>query len=224
MNLPRIVSEHEWRAALTDLRTKEKAATKAQDDLAAHRRRMPMVRIDKEYALRGPDGLATLLDLFDGRRQLIVYHFMLPPGTDHVCEGCAMMVDNMGHAAHLNARDTSRALVSRAPIAEIIAVKQRMGWTEPWYSSYGTDFNTDFGATSDEGETFGLSVFLRDDDSVYRTYHTAGRGVENLGSNWTYLDRTPLGRQETWEDSPDGWPQTEPYQWWRLHDEYDKDR
>jgi predicted dithiol-disulfide oxidoreductase (DUF899 family) len=132
-----------------------------------------------------------------------------------------MVVDNLGHPAHLHARDTSLVLVSRAQLTKLEAYRERMGWTVPWYSSAGSDFNVDFGVTTDEGETFGLSVFLRDGDDVYRTYFTSGRGVEALGSNWTLLDLTPLGRQENWEDSPPGYPQTPPYVWWRRHDEYE---
>jgi predicted dithiol-disulfide oxidoreductase (DUF899 family) len=141
-----------------------------------------------------------------------------------------MFVDNVGHLAHLHARDTSFALVSRAPVEKIEAYRKRMGWTIPWYSSFGSDFNVDFGVSPEtprageyqDGETFGLSVFLRDDDSVFRTYFTSRRGVEALGSNWTFLDLTPLGRQEDWEDSPPGYPHTPPYVWWRRHDEYDE--
>ncbi|MGN9777055.1 DUF899 domain-containing protein [Micromonospora sp. H33] len=222
MNLPPVVSTEEWQAARERLLVKEKEATRARDALAAERRRLPMTRIDKEYVFEGPAGKARLADVFEGRRQLVVYHFMFTPGSSHRCEGCSMFVDNLGHPAHLNARDTTLALISRAPLAEITPFKERMGWTLPWYSSYGTDFNTDLGLTSEAGESFGLSVFLRDGDDVYRTYFTTARGVEALGSNWTFLDLTPLGRQETWEDTPDGRPQTTPYSWWRLHDDYDK--
>ena len=186
-----------------------------------------MVRIDKDYVFEGPDGMASLVDLFDGRRQLIVYHFMFAPGVDDWpwagCDGCSMFVDNIGHLAHLHARDTSLALVSRAPLANVEQYRKRMGWAVPWFSSAESDFNVDFGLTTDEGEEFGLSVFLHDGDSVFRTYFTSGRGVEALGSNWTFLDLTPLGRQEEWEDSPEGWPQTPPYEWWRRHDEYEQD-
>jgi predicted dithiol-disulfide oxidoreductase (DUF899 family) len=132
-----------------------------------------------------------------------------------------MVVDNMGHPAHLHARDTSLVLVSRAPLSRIEPFRKRMGWTVPWYSSSGSDFNDDFGVTTDAGEIFGLSVFLRDGESVYHTYFTDGRGVEYLGSNWSYLDLTPFGRQEDWEDSPAGRPQTPRYVWWRHHDKYD---
>jgi predicted dithiol-disulfide oxidoreductase (DUF899 family) len=185
---------------------------------------MPMVSIDKRYVFDGVDGKASLLDLFDGRRQLILYHFMFAPGVHGWptagCPGCSFFVDQVGNLAHLHARDTSFVLVSRAPLAKIGTYRQRMGWTVPWYSSAGSDFNVDFGVTLEEGETFGLSVFLREGERVFRTYFTAERGVEALGSTWTFLDLTPLGRQETWEDSPAGRPQTPPYRWWRRHDEY----
>jgi predicted dithiol-disulfide oxidoreductase (DUF899 family) len=224
VNLPQVVSQAEWEAAHEKLLVKEKEATGARDALAAERRRLPMVRIDKDYVFDGPDGKASLLDLFDGRSQLILYHFMFAPGVQGWpsagCPGCSLVVDNMGHPAHLHARDTSLVLVSRAPLAQIEPYKERMGWTVPWFSSSGSDFNDDFGLSTDQGETFGLSVFLRDGDSVFRTYFTAGRGVEALGSNWTFLDLTPLGRQEDWEDSPAGYPQTPRYEWWRRHDEY----
>src|SRR5206468_12201513 len=189
-----------------------------RDALAAKRRRLPMVEVDKDYVFEGRDGKASLLDLFEGRRQLLLYHFMFGPNQDAGCDGCSIYVDQIGHLAHLHARDTSFALVSRAPLANIEPYRKRMGWTVPWYSSSGSDFNVDFGVTTDEGETFGLSVFLRDGDSVFRTYFTAARGVEALGRNWTFLDLTPLGRQEDWEDSPDDRPQSPRYQWWRRHD------
>ena len=224
-NLPPVVSRAEWQAAHETLVAKEKAATRARDALAAERRRQPMVRIDKDYVFEGPNGKAKLLDLFEDRRQLILYHFMFGPGAhgwpDAGCDGCSMFVDQVGHLAHLHARDTSFALVSIAPISSIERYRKRMGWAIPWFSSADTDFNRDFGVTTDEGEMFGLSVFLRDGDDVYRAYFTSGRGVEALGSVWTFLDLTPLGRQEKWEESPEGWPQSEPYVWWRRHDEYE---
>jgi predicted dithiol-disulfide oxidoreductase (DUF899 family) len=229
MNLPPVVPETEWQAAQEALRAEEKDATRARDALAAKRRRLPSVRIDKDYVFDGPEGKASLLDFFEGRRQLLLYHFMFGPNQDAGCDGCSMFVDQIGHLAHLHARDTSFALVSRAPITKIEAYRKRMGWTIPWYSSFESDFNVDFGVGPEEpqpdvyqdGETFGLSAFLRDGDSVYRTYFTTQRGVEALGSVWTFLDVTPLGRQEEWEDSPAGYPQTKPYQWWRRHDEYE---
>jgi predicted dithiol-disulfide oxidoreductase (DUF899 family) len=225
--LPGIVSPIEWQKARDKLLAKEKAATRARDALAAERRRLPMVRIDKSYVFTGPGGKVRLLDLFEGRRQLVLYHFMFAPGVEGWptagCPGCSMFVDQVGHLAHLHARDTSFCLVSRASLAKIQRYRKRMGWSIPWVSSAESDFNVDFGVTTAEGETFGLSVFLRDGDSVYRAYFTSGRGVEALGSVWTFLDLTPFGRQEDWEDSPTGWPQTPPYAWWRRHDEYAHD-
>jgi predicted dithiol-disulfide oxidoreductase (DUF899 family) len=227
---PRVVSERVWQAALEALRVKEKAATRARDALAAERRRLPRVRIEKPYVLEGPKGKASLLDLFAGRRQLLLYHFMFGPSREVGCDGCSMFVDQIGHLAHLHARDTSFALVSRAPLERLEAYRKRMGWTIPWYSSFASDFNPDFGVGPvqprpdeyQDGESFGLSVFLREAADVYRTYFTSGRGVEALGSVWTLLDLTPLGRQEEWEDSPAGTPQTPPYAWWRRHDEYER--
>jgi predicted dithiol-disulfide oxidoreductase (DUF899 family) len=229
VSLPPVVSEAEWQDAHEQLLAKEKEATRARDALAAERRRQPMVRIDKEYVFEGPGGEASLLDLFEGRSQLIVYHFMFGPNQEVGCDGCSMFVDQVGHLAHLHARDTSFALISRAPLAKIEPYRQRMGWTIPWYSSFDSDFNVDFGLSPEtpqegvyqDGETFGLSVFFRDGDEVFRTYFTKRRGVEALGSVWTFLDLTPLGRQEDWEDSPPGRPQGPPYEWWRRHDEYE---
>jgi predicted dithiol-disulfide oxidoreductase (DUF899 family) len=229
MNLPPVVSATEWQVARDELLVKEKEGTRARDALAAERRRLPVVQIEKDYVFEGPSGNARLLDLFEGRRQLILYHFMFGPNQDVGCDGCSMFVDNVGHLAHLNARDTSFALVSRAPLARIEPYRKRMGWSVPWYSSFGSDFNVDFGVSPEDpqpgkyqdGESFGLSVLFRDGGNVFRTYFTNGRGVETLGSSWTFLDLTPLGRQENWEDSPDGYPQTPPYEWWRRHDEYE---
>lgn len=224
IGLPPVVSREEWQCERDRLLVKEKEATRARDALAAERRRLPMVKIDKDYVFQNSEGKARLVDLFQGRRQLILYHFMFGPGAggwpSAGCPGCSMVVDNLGHPAHLHARDVSFVLVSIAPVENIEGYKKRMEWTTPWYSSAGTDFNRDFGVTTEEGETFGLSVFLRDGGDVYQTYFTAGRGVEALGSSWSFLDITPFGRQEKWEDSPAGRPQTAPYEWWRRHDEY----
>jgi predicted dithiol-disulfide oxidoreductase (DUF899 family) len=228
MDLPPVVSPQEWKTALEALRVKEKAATRERDALAAERRRLPRTRIDKRYEFDGPKGKAPLLDLFDGRRQLLLYHFMFGPSRDAGCDGCSMVVDQVGHLSHLHARDTSFVLVSRAPIEKLLAYRRRMGWNIPWYSSFRNDFNVDFETGPEEpdptseqdGESFGLSAFLRHGDEIYRTYFTTARGVEALGSVWTFLDLTPLGRQEVWEDSPQGYPQTKPYEWWRRHDEY----
>lgn len=218
--LPEIVSAQEWDTALSQLLIKEKALTRAQDALNAERRRLPMVEIKHDYRFDGHTGQVSLLDLFQGRRQLIVYHFMFAPDWPQGCPGCSWVVEAMPHLAHLHARNTSLVLVSRAPLKQLEAYKKRMGWDLPWYSSFGSDFNADFGVTTGEGEQHGVSVLLRDGEHLYRTYFTGARGVEHLGSHWTYLDLTPWGRQETWEDSPKGWPQTEPYSWLRRHDEY----
>ena len=145
MNLPPVVSQTEWQEARDALLAEEKEATRARDALAARRRRLPMVRMDKEYVFEGPDGKAALPDLFEGRSQLLLYHFMFGPNQDAGCDGCSMFVDQIGHLAHLHARDTSFALVSRAPITKIEAYRQRMGWTIPWYSSFESEFNFDFG-------------------------------------------------------------------------------
>jgi predicted dithiol-disulfide oxidoreductase (DUF899 family) len=228
MNLPPVVSQGEWEKAVAELRVKEKAATRARDALAAERRRLPMVPVESSYVFDGPQGKVALRDLFAGRRQLLLYHFMFGPNQEAGCAGCSMFVDQIGHPAHLNARDTSFALVSRAPIAKLGAYRRRMGWTLPWFSSFASDFNHDLGvgpatpqpSEYQDGEAFGLSVFLRDGERIYRTYFTNGRGVEALGSVWTFLDLTPLGRQEAWEDSPPGYPQGKPYEWWKRHDEY----
>jgi predicted dithiol-disulfide oxidoreductase (DUF899 family) len=216
VELPPIVSEAEWQSANRALREKEKAATRASDALAAERRRQPVTEFSADYRFEGPDGEVGLLDLFEGRRQLILYHFWFPP-EGSPCGGCSMFTDQVGHLAHINARDTSFALVSRASQPEIAAFEQRMGWSIPWYTVVGEDFQRARGTT----EYFSLDVYLRDGERVYLAYETRGRGVEELGSVWTFLDRTPLGRQEDWEDTPPGRPQSPKYQWWRLHDEYD---
>jgi predicted dithiol-disulfide oxidoreductase (DUF899 family) len=216
MELPPIVSEEEWQRSREALLTKEKEATRARDALAAERRRQPMIEFSADYAFEGPDGVVKLPDLFQGRRQLILYHFWFPPGGDP-CSGCSMFTDQIGHLAHINARDTSVALVSRAPQSQIEQLKRRMGWSIPWYSVVGEEFQKARGTS----EYFSLDVFLRDGERVFLTYATRGRGVEALGSIWTFLDLTPLGRQEEWEDTPPGRPQTPPYRWWRLHDEYE---
>ena len=222
--LPKSVSREEWQRGRDQLLIKEKAATKARDALNAERRRLPMVRIEKDYVFDGPGGEVRLLDLFEGRRQLIVYHFMFAPGVQGWptagCPGCSMVVDHIGPLEHLHARDTSLVLVSLGPLANLDAYKKRMGWKLPWYSSAGTSFNADFGLSTDEGETFGLSCFLRDGAAIYHTYFTSQRAIEVVVSSFIFLDWTPLGRQETWEDSPPGWPQSEPYVWWHRHDEY----
>jgi len=223
--LPPVVSREAWEAASASLLAKEKAHMRAGDALAAERRRLPMVEITQDYTFDTPDGLRSLRDLFDGRSQLVVYHFMFGPDWDAGCDGCSMVVDNLDHPAHLNARDVSRVLVSRAPLPKLEAYKARMGWTAPWVSSFGTSFNEDFGATVDGEEHHRLSIFLRDaaTDRVFLTYQTHDRGIEALLNTFHVLDLVPYGRQEEGDDVPDGWPQGPRYAWWRRHDEYASD-
>ena len=216
MQLPPIVSQEEWQASHDALLAKEKEATRARDALAAERRRQPMMEFSTDHAFEAPDGAVTLLDLFQGRRQLIVYHFWFPP-DGAPCGGCTMFTDQVSPLEHMNARDTSFVLVSQASQPEIERYKRRMGWTIPWYTVIGTDFQEACGTT----EYFALDVFLRDGDRVFLTYATTSRGVEALGSVWTFLDLTPFGRQEEWEDTPPGRPQTPAFSWWRKRDEYE---
>jgi predicted dithiol-disulfide oxidoreductase (DUF899 family) len=220
MNTPPIVSAQEWEAARLQLRAKEKEVMRAHDALAAERRRMPWLAVDKRYEFDGPDGRVSLLDLFAGRRQLIVYRAFFEPGVhgwpDHACRGCSMIADHIGNLAHLSARDTTLVFASRAPQADIDRLKAVMNWQMPWYT-LTDDFDTDFGVD----EWHGTNAFLRDGDRVFRTYFLNGRGDEPLGNTWSYLDITALGRQENWEDSPQGYPQTPPYEWWNWHDQYD---
>jgi predicted dithiol-disulfide oxidoreductase (DUF899 family) len=224
MSLPKVVSRDEWLIARKELLAKEKKATRLRDALNADRRRLPMVEIEKDYRFEGPDGELGLLDLFERRRQLIVDHYMFDPTWDDGCPSCAGRVDQYGNLEHLHERDTTIAVVSRAPLAKIEPFKARMGWTFPWYSSSGSDFNYDFHVTLDEsiapieynyrdkaeleqagfppdmtGELHGTSVFLRDGDRVFHTYSTYGRGTEQVGGTHYYLDMTALGRQEDWE-------------------------
>jgi predicted dithiol-disulfide oxidoreductase (DUF899 family) len=217
---PPTVSPEEWEKARRELLVKEKALTRARDALAAERRRMPWQAVEKEYAFDGPDGRKSLLDLFAGRRQLIVYRAFFEPGVngwpDHACVGCSFMADQVADLSHLHARDTSLVFASRAPQPDIQRMKARMGWTMPWYTI--TDgFDADFGV----GEWHGHNAFLRDGDRIFRTYFVNDRGDEGMGTTWSYLDITALGRQEEWEDSPEGYPQTPPYRWWRYHDAAD---
>lgn len=224
--LPEIVSEAQWRNAHDALLAKEKALTRARDALAAERRRQPMTKVERNYVFEGAGGEVSLVDLFDGRPQLLLYHFMFARTVTGWptagCPGCSMFTDNIGQftAEHLKARGISLALVSLAPFANIESYRKRMGWPHRWVSSAKNSFNSDFGITTPDEELHGLSVFLHHEGDVYRTYFTAQRGCEAVGNVWGFLDVTPYGRQETWEDSPPGWPQTPPYEWWRRHDEY----
>ena len=241
-----IVSREEWLAARKALLLKEKELTRQRDALHAERRRLPMTRVEKPYVFDGPDGSARLLDLFEGRRQLIVYHFMFDPDWEEGCPSCSLLVDNLGHLAHLHARDTTLVLVSRAPLAKLERFKARMGWSVPWYSSFGGDFNHDFHVTLDEavapalynyegpeehlrkgepyftrGELHGVSAFLRDGREVFHTYSTYARGGDLLLGTYNWLDLTWLGRQEDWEE-PQGRSDGSFMHWVRHHDRYDE--
>jgi predicted dithiol-disulfide oxidoreductase (DUF899 family) len=241
-----IVSRESWLAARKELLRQEKALTRQRDAVNAARRKLPMVRIEKDYVFEGPKGRASLADLFEGRRQLIVYHFMFDPDWAEGCPACSFLVDNIGHLAHLHARGTTLVLVSRAPFAKIAPFQRRMGWAIPWYSSFGTDFNHDFHVTLDErvapvaynyrdkaellangephftaGESHGLSVFLRDGGDVLHTYSTYARGCDQLLGTYAYLDLTWLGRQEDWEE-PEGRSDSPFLAWVRHHDKYDE--
>jgi len=229
MALPDVVSREEWRAARVELLAEEKAMTRARDALSAKRRTLPMVRIDADYRFEGPDGPTGLLDLFEGRSQLVVQHFMFDPDWEDGCPSCTAAADEIstGLLAHLHARDTTLAVVSRAPLAKIERYKRSRGWDFPWYSSYGSDFNYDFHVTLDasrapvefnyrtadeladagmgwmlEGSTEqpGYSIFLAVDGEVFHTYSTFARGGEWLGGSYAFLDLTALGRQEDWEE------------------------
>jgi predicted dithiol-disulfide oxidoreductase (DUF899 family) len=217
MQTPPIVSPKEWEQARRELLVKEKALTRARDALAAERRRMPWTAVERDYQFEGPDGPHSLLDLFGGRRQLIVYRAFFEPGVngwpDHACIGCSLMADQVANLAHLHARDTSLVFASRAPQADIRRMTARMGWQIPWYT-----ITDSFDADHDVGEWHGTNAFIRDGDRIFRTYFVNDRGDEGMGTTWGYLDITALGRQEEWEDSPEGYPQTPPYRWWRYHD------
>jgi predicted dithiol-disulfide oxidoreductase (DUF899 family) len=224
LQMPPVVSQEAWEAARQEMLVKEKANTRARDALAAERRRMPWVAVDKAYAFEGPagqssTGIASLADLFDGRRQLIVYRAFFEPGVfgwpDHACRGCSMVADQVAHLAHLNARDTTLVFVSRAPQADIVRLKKHMGWDIPWFT-ITDEFDADFSVD----QWHGTNVFFRHNGRIFRTYFVNNRGDEQMGGTWNYLDITPLGRQERWEDSPAGYPQTPTYKWWNWHDSY----
>src|SRR5712671_488625 len=219
MKSPPVVSPLAWASAREQLLVKEKEMTRGRDALAAERRRMPWQAIDKAYAFDGPGGKASLADLFEGRRQLIIYRAFFEPGVhgwpEHACIGCSLGPDQVSNLVHLNARDTTLVYISRAPQTDIARLKARMGWEIPWYTV--TDgFDKDFGVD----EWHGTNVFIRDGNKVFRTYFINNRGDEQMGGTWNYLDITPLGRQEVWEDSPEGYPQTPTYKWWNWHDSY----
>jgi predicted dithiol-disulfide oxidoreductase (DUF899 family) len=217
-----VVSEREWNVQRDELLAKEKELTRARDALAAERRRLPVLAVEKGYRFEGPGGEAGLLDLFEGRRQLIVYRFFLDPDMEIAsypedgCPGCTMFADNLPNLIHLNARDTTLAFVSAGSQDAIRNYRERMGWPDwPWYTTLD-DFSEDFGVS----EWWGVNVFLRDGDRIYRSYHTSGRAAEDLGTIWGLLDITPFGRQEVWQEAPQGVPQDRTGSWTRRSDEY----
>lgn len=234
---PIAVTRSEWLAARKELLNKEKEFTRQRDLLSAERRRLPMVKIEKDYVFDSPEGRRNLRDLFEGRKQLIIYHFMFDPEWNEGCKSCSYVADNFqGAIVHLPARDTSFAVISRAPLSKIESFKGRMGWTFPWLSSFESDFNYDFRVTLDEaagsieynyensavlklageipetkGELPGVSVFFREDESIFHTYSTYQRGLDLLLNTYNYLDLTPLGRQEEKKTI---------MSWVRHHDKY----
>jgi predicted dithiol-disulfide oxidoreductase (DUF899 family) len=222
LDTPPVVSTQDWEAAHARLLAKEKEMTRARDALMAERRRMPWFAVEKNYVFEGPKGKVSLLDLFEGRRQLIVYRAFFEPGVhgwpQHACIGCSMVADQVSDLSHLHARDTTLAYASRASQADISRLRKEMGWTMPWYTLTDS-FDTDFGVN----EWHGHNAFIRDGERIYRTYFVNGRGDEAIGTVWSFLDMTALGRQEEWEKSPKGYPQSRPYKWWNWHDSYVQD-
>ncbi len=230
MSLPKISTRDEWLAARRELLEKEKDLTRRRDSLSTERRMLPMVEVEKDYVFDGPDGPVRLIDMFDGRRQLIIYHFMFDPEWEDACPSCTAGTDELspGFFEHLHARNTSYAMVSRAALTKLERWKRKKGWDIRWYSSCGTDFNYDFGVTIDEsvapgqynfrtrkeyeamGSDFfdsdqpfempGRSCFLQVDGRVFHTYSQYARGLESTGGSYYFLDLTALGRQEEWEE------------------------
>ncbi|MCV7178367.1 DUF899 domain-containing protein [Mycolicibacterium sphagni] len=210
--LPPVVDQQTWRAALDDLRAREKAATRELDAIAAQRRRLPMVRMP-DYTLIGADGAVSLADVFDGRSQLIVYNHMWTDGEEWQCPGCTGFTSQFTRLEFLDSYDARFVIVTNGPISEALAYKARVGNAMDWYSSSDSTFGADVEAGPGEG--FGVNVFLRDGDGyVYRTWHTNGRGTEQLSHSFALIDVLPWGRQEEWQDSPDGWPQRPTYSGW----------
>lgn len=234
--MPPVATREEWLAKRKELLAEEKELTKHDDRVNAMRRRLPMVKLDKTYEFDSPEGKITLLDLFEDKRQLLVYHFMFDPAWEEGCPGCTGFADALGDLSMLGERNTAFAMISRAPLEKLEKYKAEKGWKERWVSSFGSDFNYDFHVTLDEakapmeynykdkeqllknsrsgditGEYHGMSVFFRDGEDLYHTYSSYARGTENLTNSYELLDVTPYGRQEDFEDSPEGWPQKPTY-------------
>ncbi len=220
----RVVSPTEWRRSRAAMTAREKKHMRNGDALAAARRRMPWMRIEKPYSFEGPRGRVSLLDLFEGRTQLILYHFMFGPKTDgwpdKGCVGCSFVADQISHLDHVHSRDITFAMVSAVPYADILRLRERYGWQRlPWFSTIA-EFNRDCDVSDESGNSFGMNVFYRDGKDIYRTHFVARRGIEAFGTAWSFYDVAPLGRQEKWQDAPAGSPQGAPYVWWRRHGEY----
>ena len=224
-----VVSPEDWKQAREEMLVKEKEYMRAGDALAAERRRMPWLAVEKDYEFVGPDGKMSFEDLFQGRRQLVVYRAFYDPGItttvdpyeypERACGGCSFMADQMAHPAHLGGRDTALAFVSRSPLAQIQDLQERMGWQRIPCYELTDDWDKEFGVD----QWHGTNAFIRNDDGIFRTYFVDARGDEGMGTTWSLLDITALGRQEKWEDSPEGYPQTDPYQWWNYNGDYPKD-
>jgi predicted dithiol-disulfide oxidoreductase (DUF899 family) len=243
---PEVTTRERWLVARRELLARERELTRLRDEVNAARRRLPMIEITKDYSFDGRHGKVGLIDLFAGRTQLLIYHLMFEPDADEACVSCSFWIDNLGHLNHLYARDTSFAAVSRAPLDKLERSKQRMGWTIPWYSSYGSDFNYDFHVSLDpsvapvqynfkdqaqleqenpswrgwSGEEKGVSAFLRRRDRIFHTYSCYARGIDLLNGTYNWLDLTARGRQEDWEQPP-GRGDDPSLSWLRRHDEYE---
>ena len=224
MNRPPVVSAEQWQVARDALLVKEKALTRELDALAAERRRLPMVQIDAGYVFDGPDGKVTLPDLFDGRSQLVIYHFMFGPDAEAPCPGCTNYTDGVpDHLERLHAGGITYVNVSRAPLARIEAMRADRGWTMPWFSSAESTFNEDLGLLPGGHDMFALSAWLRDGDDVFRTYFLQhGPMVQSIGSIWSMWSLTPYGGQSEDEDAPEDWPRAPQSFWFRRHDEFDE--
>ncbi|AXK46733.1 DUF899 domain-containing protein [Brachybacterium saurashtrense] len=214
--LPPVTDPETWRRELDALRVREKAATRELDAIAAQRRRLPMVEMP-QYTLQGPDGPVGLPDLFDGATQLITYHHMWSPGAEWQCGGCTGYTSQFTRTEFLHKYDARFVVVTQGPIDEALAYREKVGNRMDWYSTAGSDFGTDVGAGPGEG--FAVNVFLRDGERVFRTWHTNGRGTEQLSHTFAFVDLLPYGRQEDWQDSPEGWPQSATYDKWLDSDE-----